>query len=142
MIRFSPVRDPFISAAALQIHKALNDNGRINAAFGRAMATAIAYRIAVGGPPGVRSREAESVRLFAAHQLTRIEGFIEEYLDRSITVTELAGLVGLSNWHFARRFTTTGCRPAASLSNDGSNEHRSYSPHPACQLPRLHLRLE
>src|SRR5262249_53231411 len=41
------IRDAFISAAAAQIRMALRSGGALTAAFGEAMATAIAYRIGV-----------------------------------------------------------------------------------------------
>jgi AraC family transcriptional regulator len=98
------VRDPLISAAAAQVHKALNSEGQLGPTFGAAIAMTIAYRIGVEAPAGGPIKPAERVRPLPAHQLARVENFVQDHLDQPISLARLAGLVGLSKWHFVRRF--------------------------------------
>ena len=100
----SSVRDPFISAAAAQAHKALNSEGQLGPTFGAAIATTIAYRIGAGAPAGRPDQTSREVRPLPAHQLARVESFVQDHLDQPISLARLAGLVGLSKWHFVRRF--------------------------------------
>lgn len=105
------VRDPFISAAALQLREALQSEGGIGPAFGEALAVAIAYRIGVGAARA-HIRVMERVQTFASHQLSIIDRYIDERLDQPIAVGELAALVALTRWHFMRRFqASAGCSP-------------------------------
>ncbi len=105
------VRDPFISAAALQVRKILHAEGGVSPAFGEALAISIAYRVGVGAADA-RMRAAERVRALGMRQTSRIDQYIDERLDQPITLAELAALVGLTRWHFMRRFQArTGCTP-------------------------------
>jgi AraC family transcriptional regulator len=97
------IRDAFISAAAAQIRIVLNSGGALTAAFGEAIATAIAFRIGVGGLAGSPLLRG-SVQPLPAHQLALIENYINAHLDQPIALAELADLAGVSTWHFIRRF--------------------------------------
>jgi AraC family transcriptional regulator len=100
------VRDPFISAAAVQVRAALRADGGVSPAFGEAIATAIAYRISVQGVEG-RIRAAEHVHALSTGQLARVERYIDQHLDQPIRLRDLAGLLGVSVWHFIRRFNAS-----------------------------------
>ena len=105
------VRDPFIIAAALQLRDVLQADGGVSPAFGEALAVAIAYRVGVDAAES-RMRVVERVKELDGTQVSRIDRFIEERLDQALTLGELAALVGLTRWHFVRRFqASTGCSP-------------------------------
>jgi AraC family transcriptional regulator len=101
------VRDPFISAAAAELHDSLCVEGRPNLVFAEAIATLIVCRIGARTPGNGGIRAKELVPAFSASELARIERFIEERLDQTITVAMLANLTGLSMWHFMRRFNAS-----------------------------------
>jgi AraC family transcriptional regulator len=109
------VRDAFISAAALQLRAALRADGRVSPAFAEAMATAIAYRVAVAGSTsGGDIRTTDRAAALSTPQLARVVEFIDEHLDEPITLARLADLLGMSTWHFMRRFKASqGVSPYA-----------------------------
>jgi len=109
------VRDSFISAAAAQLRSVLRAEGRVSPAFAEAMATAIAYRVAVAGSTsGGRIRGTDRAPALSTLQLGRIERFIDEHLDEPITLAQLAELLSMSAWHFMRRFNAShGISPHA-----------------------------
>jgi AraC family transcriptional regulator len=100
------LRDPFISAAAAEVRAALGAGGRINPVFADAVATAIAYRIGVGGFER-RIRGGDAVLPLSSGQQARLERFIDDRLNAPIRLSDLAEVVGLSVWHFMRRFAAS-----------------------------------
>jgi AraC family transcriptional regulator len=101
------VRDPFISAAAVQLRDLLRTEGLPSVVFAEAMATAIAYRVGVQARTNGGIRAKESVPAFSGRELARIEQFIEERLGEVISMGMLAEQTGLSMWHFMRRFNAS-----------------------------------
>jgi AraC family transcriptional regulator len=101
------VRDPFISAAAASLRDSLRIDGQPSIAYAEAIATAIAFRIAMhsNGNRGIRAKERAPA--FSGRELARIERFIDERLDEPISVAMLASVAGLSMWHFMRRFNAS-----------------------------------
>ncbi len=109
------VRDAFISAAADQLRSVLRAEGGVSPAFAEAMATAIAYRVAVAGPAvGSGLRGTDRASPLSTVQLGRLEAFIDEHLDEPISLGKLAESLGMSTWHFMRRFNAShGISPHA-----------------------------
>jgi AraC family transcriptional regulator len=109
------LRDPFISAAALQIRmSAAGDEGQPSLIFADAIATAIAYRVAIGAATDCRFRPKGDAAAFSRPQLARIDAFIDAHLDQAICLAALAKLMDLSVWHFIRRFNASqGLSPHA-----------------------------
>jgi AraC family transcriptional regulator len=95
------VRDPFISAAAAQL-RALGPGARLSPAFAEAVATTIAYRVVAAADR--RTATTGTVRALSGAQLARIDRYVEAHLDRPIPLSPLAAELGLSVWHFMRRF--------------------------------------
>jgi AraC family transcriptional regulator len=112
------IRDSFISAVGLQIRSAVRSDAGISAAFADAMATAIAYRIGVGASTEFRIRAAQTVSELSAYQRRRVRRFIDERLDQPIRLAELAGHIGMTKWHFTRRFNAScGMSPHDYITN-------------------------
>lgn len=109
------LRDPFISQAAAKLRDSLSEGGLPSLAFAEAIATVIAYRIGLGAATaGAGIRAQKNAPPFPATQLARIESYIEERLDQSISLSSLADQTGLSMWHFIRRFNASfGLSPHA-----------------------------
>jgi len=109
------VRDPFISAAAAQLRSVLRAVGGVSPAFAEAMATAIAYRVAAAGPEIGRGLGGTNrASPLSTVQLGRLEAFIDDHLDEPISLGQLAELLGMSTWHFMRRFNASrGISPHA-----------------------------
>ena len=101
------VRDPFISLAAGSLRDSLRTEGRPSAAFAEAIATVIAFRIGLHANKHRGVRAKEHAPAFTRRELDRIERFIDERLDETISVAMLARLMGLSLWHFMRRFNAS-----------------------------------
>jgi AraC family transcriptional regulator len=77
---------------------------QITPALAEAMATIIVFRtIAVAGERGPL-RPTEHIAPLSARQLTLIEQYIDERLDGTVMLSELAAVLELSTWHFMRRF--------------------------------------
>lgn len=93
-------RDPFIRASAEQ----LRAEREPSPAFAEAIATIVAYRISLASTTGTPLRSPRDAPPLAPRQRVAIESYIDAHLDRPIALAELASLVGLSQWHFMRRF--------------------------------------
>lgn len=108
------LRDPFISAAAAQLNRPPGASDGPSLAFADAIATVIAYRVALGATVNGGFRPQETVPPFSHAQLLRLERFIDGHLDQPISVAALAGQMNLSVWHFVRRFSAShGLSPHA-----------------------------
>jgi AraC family transcriptional regulator len=60
----------------------------------------------------VAFREPETRGRLSSIQCRRLTSYIEDNLDHAVTLAELAGVVGLSMFHFTRKFRSTfGCPP-------------------------------
>jgi AraC family transcriptional regulator len=135
------VRDTFVSAAAAQLRTVLRAEGGVSPAFAEAMATAIAYRVAVAGPTnGGRIGGTDRGAALSKQQLTRIEGFIDEHLDEPIPVTRLAELLGMSTWHFMRRFHAShGTSPHAFITQRRVERAQALLANPTLSITAIAL---
>jgi AraC family transcriptional regulator len=100
------IRDPFISSSAAEIRSSV-DRHAVNPAFAEAMATVIAHRVGLRAGLKEGRNEKQRVAEFSSAQAGRIVDFLDDRLDQSIALDDLAQLVGLTKWHFIRRFNTT-----------------------------------
>jgi AraC family transcriptional regulator len=108
------VRDAFVSTAAMQLRNAMRAGTIISPAFAEAIATLIAYRVgnAAGSCKEIGHRAGAPA--FSRAQMVRIERFIDEHLEESISLSTLAEGCRLTVWHFLRRFqATVGASPHA-----------------------------
>lgn len=109
------LRDPFITSAAAELAVALELEGSANPLYTEALVTVIAYRLgsnADGWHPGSAAADPP----LAPGQRARLDDFIDAHLDQRVTLGELAAVIGLSNWHFLRRFSAThGMTPSEYL---------------------------
>jgi len=98
------IRDPLVSAAAMQIREVLSlDNP--SGAMIEALATVIAYRIGIESVrPDPKLRGADTVAPLSKQQLKFVTTFVEENLDSDLRPLELARHLDMSVWHFMRRF--------------------------------------
>jgi AraC-like DNA-binding protein len=107
------LRDPLLTEAAGALRSMLQAGEATPVLFG-AFATLIAYRIVKGVSGGIGLSRLEQAAPFPESGAARIRHYIAQHLDRPIQLTELAGLAGLSLWHFTRRFhATEGMSPHA-----------------------------
>lgn len=101
------LRDPFILAASRQLRAASQTEGNVSPAFAGAMATAIAFRVALAASSGAGTRSSGDSLAFSQREVELVERHIDEHLGEPLTLAVLATVVGLSPWHFARRFAAT-----------------------------------
>ena len=99
------LRDPLVSSVAAELRNVMFSQQPTSPAYAEALTTAIAFRVGVASQ--TRFRRPGSVRPFTGARLLSIETFIDENLDKRISVTKLASREGLSRWHFVRRFSAT-----------------------------------
>jgi AraC family transcriptional regulator len=108
------LRDPVISSVANELRTLLKENHAPPQAVLEAFTTIIAYRVGKEVLNGAALRGPQRESALSSVQMTRIRRYISDNLDRQITISTLAGLVGLSMWHFMRRFEATeGMSPHA-----------------------------
>lgn len=100
------IRDPFITNSAAEIRSSV-DGHPISPAFAEAIATAIAYRVGLKAGMNEYRNEKQRVAELSPVQTSQIADFLEDRLDQSISLDDLAQLAGLTKWHFMRRFNTT-----------------------------------
>jgi AraC-like DNA-binding protein len=100
------IRDPFITASAAEIRSSVEENAR-SPVFAEALATVIVYRVGLRAGLKESRNEKHCVPEFSSAQATRIVEFLDNRLDRSISLDDLAQLTGFTKWHFMRRFNTT-----------------------------------
>ena len=99
------LHDPLISQIAVELRRALRDDGTSSLLLG-SCAAVVAYRVAKEAA-GITSLPPDSVAPLAPHERSRIAEYIDTHLHRAIRVAELAAILGLSQWHFLRRFHVT-----------------------------------
>ena len=100
------LRDPFVSTTAAQLAHALHTGEKVNSLYVESLVTTITYRIGANSEAWNSGRAEKAAPLTFA-QRARIDFFFEAHIDRPISLAELAALVGMSNWHFLRRFSAT-----------------------------------
>jgi len=103
------LRDPL----AAELAKALTDHGdAADCQFARCIGQTLAMHLARLEPPRAR------VNALPKWRLRRVEQHIADHFDRSISLSELASVAGLSRMHFAAQFrAATGYRPREFLLN-------------------------
>ncbi|MBR1132018.1 helix-turn-helix domain-containing protein [Bradyrhizobium iriomotense] len=103
------LRDPL----ATELAKALIEHGdAADRQFARCIGQTLAMHLTRLEPPRAR------VNALPKWRLRRVEQHIAEHFDRSISLSELAGVAGLSRMHFAAQFrAATGYRPREYLLN-------------------------
>jgi AraC family transcriptional regulator len=108
------LRDHYLSATARALRDSLSTGRAITPSYAEAVATVIAYRVAVGDARASRLRDIEAVAPLSPRHVATIERHIDEHLAQDILLAELASLLNLSTWHFMRRFTAShGLSPHA-----------------------------
>jgi AraC family transcriptional regulator len=100
------IRDPFIISAAAKIRSSVEDQ-TASPAFAEAIATAIAHQVGVAARLTGHSNEKRRAAELSPIQASRIVDFLEDRLDRSVSLDDLAQVAGLTKWHFMRRFNAT-----------------------------------
>lgn len=106
------LRDRFLSDAAIELRRTVIGENATSPLLG-AFAAMIAFKIGRNAE-NLGSELSGPVRPFSAGERGRLERFIMSNLDRPIRIAELAQLVGMSQWHFLRRFSATeGTSPNA-----------------------------
>ena len=72
---------------------------------------------------------------FSRAQARMLESYVEEHLERSLSLEELAGVVGLSAFHFARKFREEfGCPPYAYVMRERIERAKAQLANPAIPL--------
>lgn len=97
------LRDPF----AAQLAKALTEHGHpVDRDFARCIAQTLAMHVARREAPRTK------VNALPKWRLRRIEDYVRTHFDQCISLSDLAGVAGLSRMHFAAQFrAATGYRP-------------------------------
>ena len=109
------LRDHLISQAATSLRDLVAEGCVPSTAFAEAIAIVVAYRVGLrAATAGAGVWAKKNVAPFSSTQLAHIENYIEERLDQSIGLSEIADRMGLSMWHFLRRFSAShGLSPHA-----------------------------
>ena len=100
------IRDPFLTSSAAEIRASVDGHG-MNPVFAEAIATVIACRVGVRAGLRQHGNGKQRAEELSPAQASRIADFLDDRLDRSISLDELARLAGLTKWHFMRRFNIT-----------------------------------
>jgi len=108
------VRDPLISASAAMLEASLAAGDELPPAVASAFATLLVYRISTHALDHRGRVSTKPVTALSATELRRLDRYIEERLDQAITLADLAACLGMSLWHFSRRFEAAqGATPHA-----------------------------
>ena len=99
------LHDPLISQMAIEVRRSFKEGSTSPLLLG-AFAAFVGHRV-VRQALGTANLSNESVAPLAPHERSRIAEYIDTHLHRAIRVTELAAMLGLSQWHFLRRFHVT-----------------------------------
>lgn len=99
------LRDQFLSDAAIELRRVALD-GDAQAPLVGAFAAMIAYKIGRNSEDQY-ARPNGPIRPLSTAERGRVVDFISANLERQIRIAELAHLVGISQWHFLRRFTAS-----------------------------------
>lgn len=103
--------DPLIYQIAVALKTALKNDGVSTKLYGDAMATALAAHLLTQYSSRQITVKSYSGGL-SEQKLSQVTDYIQEYLDRDLSLAELAHLVQLSPYHFARLFKqSTGLAP-------------------------------
>lgn len=96
-----PYESARVTATLEKMAVELRDPGAGGAALLEALVTVLTLELArecVGGAP------LRGVPKLAKSQVARVRDYVEANLGRDVSLAELAGVVGLSRWHFSRAF--------------------------------------
>ena len=99
------LHDQLISQMALEVRRSLKEGSTSSLLLG-AFAAFVGHRV-VRQALGTANLSSESVAPLAPHERSRIAEYIDTHLHRAVKVAELAATLGLSQWHFLRRFQVT-----------------------------------
>lgn len=103
--------DPVLSATARKFEAALQNMDPMGRVYGEALACTLAVEL-VRWQHGTKQALRKKAGTLTPHQFHRVTSFIREHLADDISLGLLAGLVGLSPWHFCRAFRqTSGMAP-------------------------------
>ena len=111
------LRDASIFSTAADLRSAIRE-GRHTTTLLDSFATVLAYQTARHANNARLPAEDEAVPPLRSPQLARIDDFIAAHLAEPIKMSQFAELVGLSQWHFLRRFREArGVGPGAYLAS-------------------------
>jgi len=103
--------DPLIYQIAIALKTALEIDGTGSKLYADAMANALAVHLLFRYSTRKPAIQHDSGRL-SEQKLRQVIAYIDEYLNRDLSLAELANLVQLSSYHFARLFKqSTGIAP-------------------------------
>ncbi len=98
--------DPLLTSIAVELASVLDaQKEAVSQMLCDAVATIVAHRITA--PREWHIAPSRPERRFSSAQVNKVNEFLEEHLEEPIPLEVLAGVVGMSKWHFMRRFTTT-----------------------------------
>ena len=111
---FRTVRDPLVSAAAAMLRSSLAQGDELPPAVAGAFATLLVHRVSTLALDRRGRLSTKPATPLAAADLRRLDRHIDERLDQAITLAGLAACLGMSLWHFSRRFEAAhGATPHA-----------------------------
>jgi len=97
------VRDRFVTVAAAELYASMISEAPIAPVFAEALAVRVIHRIAsIASRNEVRT--PGTVRRLTSALVRRVERYIDDNLERHVTLSELAALAGFSRWYFLRVF--------------------------------------
>jgi AraC-like DNA-binding protein len=107
------LRDPLLTDLAREASNVLRRADRPDMLLD-ALTTVIAYRIGAQALDGAKLDGLNGPEPFDGRQGRDLRDYVEAHLDKTIALSDLATLVGCSEWHFIRRFSATfGVSPHA-----------------------------
>lgn len=106
------IRDLLLEQLVLEVRRLVSSADGDCGDYAEVLAHAIAARLVVRQSARLTTASTASSTCMPPHQLDRVVAFIDESIDRPVSLSELSEVLGLSVSHFVRRFTrTVGCSP-------------------------------
>ncbi|MCF2970025.1 AraC family transcriptional regulator [Synechococcus sp. Nb3U1] len=103
--------DPLIYQIAVALKTSLEIDGSATKLYADAMSTALAAHL-ISRYSSQKFKPKSTAKGLSDQKLRQVVAYIQEYLDRDLSLSELANLVQLSPYHFSRLFKqSTGMAP-------------------------------
>jgi AraC family transcriptional regulator len=109
LVRRDAALDPFIREIGNSLHREFQERGQPSDAYLKSLAAVLAVHVA----RNYQSVGSSSCTLgVGPEKLSRVQAFVSDHLERELSVQQLAAVVHMSPFHFARRFKqATGYTP-------------------------------
>ncbi|NPC58448.1 helix-turn-helix transcriptional regulator [Caenimonas soli] len=112
------IRNPFITSSAALLKASLASGEDLPCPVAAAFATLLAYGVSQSALTPAKELRSKHVTPLSGAELRKLDRHIDEHIDQAISLADLANCVGMSLWHFTRRFEAAqGITPHAYVTN-------------------------